>query len=309
MFMRIVATATMMLASPVLAAPVVGGFGISYLNTGAPPDRLERQMRADNSLITAGATLGPGTANSIRSQSDAWVNKLEIQSTASQGFVYGGGLSFWALNQTVEGQPGQMARISYKFGVDGSFTPGPAGQYLPPQFVPPQNLTFYFLAYKGRAEGLSVQTDQYGTQLLFNSSVGQISFGRAAGSPGYVNTMPAPFAARAPCFGGDTRCTVGGVFDEKYKLSFDVMTGEEYFLVGYLSSDTNGQTSFFNTSRLLSVELDPIFDLNSQDGGVLTRNASGTYGLAIPEPASWAMLIMGFGLVGAMQRRRRPLPA
>jgi hypothetical protein len=30
---------------------------------------------------------------------------------------------------------------------------------------------------------------------------------------------------------------------------------------------------------------------------------------AVPEPASWAMLIAGFGLVGAAQRRRKPLAA
>lgn len=32
-------------------------------------------------------------------------------------------------------------------------------------------------------------------------------------------------------------------------------------------------------------------------------------GPAVPEPASWAMLIAGFGLVGAMQRRRQAQPA
>ena len=31
--------------------------------------------------------------------------------------------------------------------------------------------------------------------------------------------------------------------------------------------------------------------------------------LAVPEPASWAMLISGFGLVGAVARRRRRLLA
>ncbi|WP_235927606.1 PEPxxWA-CTERM sorting domain-containing protein [Sandarakinorhabdus rubra] len=30
---------------------------------------------------------------------------------------------------------------------------------------------------------------------------------------------------------------------------------------------------------------------------------------AVPEPASWAMLIMGFGLAGAAQRRRRQIAA
>ncbi len=40
------------------------------------------------------------------------------------------------------------------------------------------------------------------------------------------------------------------------------------------------------------------------------ENWSGlTIGSAIPEPASWAMLIAGFGLVGAAARRRRPVAA
>ena len=34
-----------------------------------------------------------------------------------------------------------------------------------------------------------------------------------------------------------------------------------------------------------------------------------SFGSAVPEPASWAMLIAGFGLVGAMRRRQRSLAA
>lgn len=35
-------------------------------------------------------------------------------------------------------------------------------------------------------------------------------------------------------------------------------------------------------------------------------NVSGTFAGAVPEPASWAMMITGFGLVGMVSRRRRP---
>ncbi len=37
----------------------------------------------------------------------------------------------------------------------------------------------------------------------------------------------------------------------------------------------------------------------------LSREVAAAAGIAVPEPASWAMLIAGFWLVGAMQRRRR----
>lgn len=37
----------------------------------------------------------------------------------------------------------------------------------------------------------------------------------------------------------------------------------------------------------------------------LSRQVAAAAGIAVPEPASWALLIAGFGLVGAVQRRRR----
>jgi hypothetical protein len=44
------------------------------------------------------------------------------------------------------------------------------------------------------------------------------------------------------------------------------------------------------------------------DGGaVLTGFATNGTGGGIPEPATWAMMILGFGGIGAMMRRRRSL--
>jgi hypothetical protein len=51
---------------------------------------------------------------------------------------------------------------------------------------------------------------------------------------------------------------------------------------------------------------DPFFGLDGVDA-TLTPAASPTPG--VPEPASWALMIAGFGLAGAMLRRRRPATA
>jgi hypothetical protein len=57
------------------------------------------------------------------------------------------------------------------------------------------------------------------------------------------------------------------------------------------------------------------YKLQDITSGVFTHNAEATFGNitsyqiadagAVPEPASWAMLIAGFGLVGVKLRRRR----
>ena len=43
--------------------------------------------------------------------------------------------------------------------------------------------------------------------------------------------------------------------------------------------------------------------------GARANMPSGGIGAAVPEPATWAMLIIGFGMVGAVMRRPRPVSA
>ena len=51
----------------------------------------------------------------------------------------------------------------------------------------------------------------------------------------------------------------------------------------------------------------PIFDFSTNGGqAIFSYNSAGA---VVPEPASWAMLIAGFGLVGAAARRRRAVVA
>jgi hypothetical protein len=49
--------------------------------------------------------------------------------------------------------------------------------------------------------------------------------------------------------------------------------------------------------------------LRSTDFSFEADNFAGRLQTAVPEPATWAMMIMGFGAVGALIRRRRALPA
>jgi hypothetical protein len=70
-------------------------------------------------------------------------------------------------------------------------------------------------------------------------------------------------------------------------FSFNLNTGTSYLAVA--SGFANGD---FGTYQLS-----------------ITGPGAVTLGGAVPEPASWAMLIAGFGLAGAMQRRRRRIAA
>lgn len=74
----------------------------------------------------------------------------------------------------------------------------------------------------------------------------------------------------------------------------------------YLTVDWSG--NFFRTNlagpgRTLIASLGAAFD------GIAILAPVGPPGPAVPEPASWAMLIAGFGLVGAIARRRRTVVA
>lgn len=53
----------------------------------------------------------------------------------------------------------------------------------------------------------------------------------------------------------------------------------------------------------------PFFGSSSQSLSIRNIQLSVTNISAVPEPASWTLLIAGFGLVGAVKRRRRPLAA
>ncbi|MFS0738192.1 cistern family PEP-CTERM protein [Sphingomonas sp. 1P06PA] len=96
------------------------------------------------------------------------------------------------------------------------------------------------------------------------------------------------------CFragGGGAQCTGGG--GDGVAISDDPATGT--FSLTYAPGTT-------------SITLDRFFvRYQSITGvpGITSATGSGVFGAAVPEPASWALMIGGFGLTGAALRRRK----
>jgi len=80
--------------------------------------------------------------------------------------------------------------------------------------------------------------------------------------------------------------------------SYDIFTGLSIFALTQ-QNPINVEMDFLNTGTF-GIRTDPGVTFTSASGVLLTGVTS-----AIPEPATWAMMITGFGLVGATVRRRR----
>lgn len=78
-------------------------------------------------------------------------------------------------------------------------------------------------------------------------------------------------------------------------------------LGAFIGSDPLAFT-FVSTSLFGMLGLNGSLDLNTQIGGFaqLTYDYTPAATGAVPEPASWAMMMLGFGAIGGAMRRRRP---
>jgi hypothetical protein len=70
-----------------------------------------------------------------------------------------------------------------------------------------------------------------------------------------------------------------------------------------------GDLSFAGLRQTLLINSSDLQGTRSYDRALFFFNEGPTGIGVVPEPSSWAMLIAGFGLVGAVARRRRPVAA
>lgn len=143
-------------------------------------------------------------------------------------------------------------------------------------------------------------TDRGTAQVIFPTAPG-------VSIPGFV-TSGATLSGSAVAQSFLTPVTLGGMFDLNLGL----------YAASYPGS-LNGvaDNNFFSTARLTRIDL---FDATGQAVRFSVKGASGTIydndGAhaapvvgGVPEPTSWAMMLAGFGVVGAATRRRRSVAA
>jgi len=97
--------------------------------------------------------------------------------------------------------------------------------------------------------------------------------------------------------------------DDAYVRVFSAGTNEVVFASDVLAVGNEGQTPWatFTSSRLAAGDYVIEAGVRNVDDGDTDYSSKlliDNVGLAVPEPATWAMMILGFGTVGTMLRRR-----
>lgn len=173
--------------------------------------------------------------------------------------------------------------IPVSFAFDGKFTPGRA-------LNPTATLYYDFTFGNARA----YEFGDYGAGYYNGTSYPTFAFPAAAGiTSGWQSASFSSYDPQNTRFSGIYALT-GASADIPISFGLQIIAGNNVTL-DYLN------TGSISIGKVAGVSF-------TSDSGVFLTKAGGAVG-GVPEPASWAMLIAGFGLTGATLRRRRALTA
>jgi hypothetical protein len=78
-----------------------------------------------------------------------------------------------------------------------------------------------------------------------------------------------------------------------------------FFRVSLTSPDYSGST-FFWSKRGIDFSFPQVIDVSGVDGSTsISKISIQPFSGAIPEPSTWALMLIGFGAIGSLSRRRR----
>jgi hypothetical protein len=148
-------------------------------------------------------------------------------------------------------------------------------------------------------------------QYLFNFS-GTGFFGGTLTGNGTITTNDQSFVNQLNGYTAQTITGITGTFNGSQITGLANVTGSNnlFYLTGPFFVDGNGLG--FSTASGVSANLfvtnDTSYRVNTMGAGLLTGlvTASATQvTAAVPEPATWAMMLLGFGAIGVSVRRKR----
>ncbi len=163
------------------------------------------------------------------------------------------------------------------------------------------------LAMTGAAIALMMGTQASAAQFLFDFATNQVIFGSPVSGSGTITTADTPMMV-----GGRTALQVigiSGTFNGSAITGGGAFGFGNYFVSGPTFVDGSGIR--FDTTSTTNVSL--FFDSNAQryrvnainqGGSSFVTATSSAVAAAVPEPATWLMMIVGFGAIGWGLRRR-----
>lgn len=224
-------------------------------------------------LAAAAATLvaGPATA----------ATNLVVNGSFELG---GNGLQGWTIGGTDSDSPNYPPTAIF-YGAAQAYPNGAFGEAVPVNNAPTNSpddagkRAAYFVSDFASKQSVS-------QSVWLEAGEYQIGFSAYAPSNGYANTGEAFFSG-----------TVAGVTLANYAVSTGPKTTWQTF-AGSTIIDTAG---FYDVSFVFDTKLKPSKDVVIDQVYIIAGNPPPP---GVPEPATWALLISGFGLVGASLRRR-----